>query len=850
LLLAANFTFSQVIFRDQPDDFQSTPPEKLFNLVATNSQFISLNGKWEISPVGNPEKQFVINVPSIFEGEGSFVYKKKFNLTPEQISNSKIELFFSGLNYLADIAVNKALIYRHTGGDLPFSVSLPRDILLSDKENILQITLHYEITPETTIPVNKRFLFPKNFGGIFRDVYLKLSPVVNIQSLDVRTNIDFANNKAKVEFLSLIENREFQSINDTLPSNQNNFSLKIQIFSPDFKNVIANDEKFFQLNRNKEINLRSILTISSPLFWTPDYPVSYPTKIQIQRNDETLSEYSYSVALFELKAKDEFITLNNKPFRFVGVTYVPTLNNYGPLVSYKQVENDIKKIKSSGFNSIRFIKSIPPQYVFKLCEIYGLIPIVDLPLADVPEGLAASANFIVRVKNYTQLLLKAFNEYSLFSVINLGSSYLSNSEKINSFVSELSTYIKQRKPLLVSASFMNKDLQKINAVDLYGIEIINNSVYNQTRELDYLQQKVGKGRLYFSEATYTISFGQSDGYANKFTYESQAKFFEDLLNYSENNFSGYFINSIFDYRGDFASLLFKFDKDNIYKLGLISEDRKEERIAYKVVTSYIQNTERVTIPIGTSKDDSPMVFIIMGLFLALFMAVLVNSGKKFREDATRSLLRPYNFFADIRDQRIISGYQSIFLLIIICFTISLIASNLLYYFRNNLFVEKLVLASGSKFLMSAISYFAWNPINSIIWLFVISLFIVFILMIVIKSAAFFVRNKVYVSSVFFVIVWSYLPTVLFIPAGIVLYRILNTELFNSYIYIFLIFIKVWLLFRLIKGIYVIYDVNPAPVYFYSFLLIITILTVFILYFDFNYSIVDNLLLVIKQFRVI
>ena len=74
----------------------------------------------------------------------------------------------------------------------------------------------------------------------------------------------------------------------------------------------------------------------------------------------------------------------------------------------------------------------------------------------------------------------------------------------------------------------------------------------------------------------------------------------------------------------------------------------------------LHNSENVTIPIGSKKADAPMIFIVFGIVLAILMGILVNSGRKFREDASRALLRPYNFYADIRDQRIISGYPFYF----------------------------------------------------------------------------------------------------------------------------------------------------------------------------------------------
>jgi beta-galactosidase len=850
LLFFTQFSFTQVVFRDFPNIIRNNDFIK-YTEFSSNSEIISLNGKWEVFPSDNPEKKFSINVPSIFEGEGNFIYEKKIDLSKDQVTNKKIELFFVGLNYSADISLNNVLIYRHTGGDLPFSVSLPRDILYTDKKNVVQVNLFYKLTSETTIPLKKRFFFPKNYGGIIRDVFLKISPSVNIQTLNLSSSIDFSANRARLEINSLIENKESATFTDTSSVGKDLFSLKMQVISPDGKSVVATDKKDFHLRRNKEIALKSSLIINSPVLWAPDFPTSYTIKAEIYRNEILIDQYTYSYSIYELKSTQKNLVLNNKPFQLRGATYTPTYMNFGPLISLDQMENDIKKIKQSGFNAIRIYKAVPHPYLLKLCEVYGLISIIDLPISDLPEEFAVSQNFNVRVKNYLQLLLKYYNSTTRFSILNLGSSYISYSESHKKFLKEISHYVKGKKDLIVSASFYNLEPNKIDGIDLYGIELINESVLSLTEKLENIYNNLGKGRVYFSEATYTVSNGHSDGYVNKFSFEGQSKFFEDLIKYSENNYSaGYIINSIFDYRGDFASLFFPFGNENVYQIGLISEDRKVERPAYKVVVSYLQDIERVTIPIGSTKDDSPMIFIITGLFLSLLMGTLINSGKKFREDATRALLRPYNFFADIRDQRIISGYQSIFLLIIICFTGSLIASNVLHYFRSDLLVEKLILAFGSKNLASAFSYLAWNPLNSIVWLFLLSLTFLFGLMVIIRVMASFVRNKVYVSSVFFLIVWSLLPLVLFIPLGIILYRLLNVELFNFYLYILLITVQIWLIFRIIKGIYVVYDVNPGPVYLYSFLFILLIVSGILLYFEIDNSLFANITLVLKQFKVL
>jgi hypothetical protein len=231
------------------------------------------------------------------------------------------------------------------------------------------------------------------------------------------------------------------------------------------------------------------------------------------------------------------------------------------------------------------------------------------------------------------------------------------------------------------------------------------------------------------------------------------------------------------------------------------------------------------------------------------MGVLVNSGRKFREDASRALLRPYNFFADVRDQRIISAYHSLFLALIVALVSALIFANLFYYIKNNVLVEKILLAFGSPGLISGISYLAWNPVKALIWLFVLTVIVMILLTIIITASSFFVRTKVYLSSVFFTVVWALLPVVLLIPVGIVLYRLLNSGAGNIYMYVFLIAFIMWLLYRLLKGISVIFDVNAGGIYFYGLLSILILKIIFFLYFEVNNSVFQYLKLALKQFNI-
>ncbi len=849
VLFSQIFLHSQVIFKDSPK-YQIPLSEKTFFDITSTRSIIPLNGNWNVYKADDKEKKkTTIRVPSVFDGSGSFVFEKEFSLTKSQLTNNLLELFFFGLNYTADISVNNFIIYRHSGGEYPFSIILPRDILHADRPNVLSVQLTYELDSKNTIPFRQRFLFPQNFGGITSDVYIHLKPNVCISSFDLKPELNEKLNKGTINFSILIKNNEFRILSDSLTEKQD-FSLKVSVLYNDSSVIRQSETKIFNFKRNSEQKIDLALEINKPQLWSPSNPDLYDCRIELWQGENLKDVTTSSTAFYNLIIGKDSPLLNDEQFELKGVTYVPSNLQYGKIISYEQMEKDIKLIKGTGFNSVRFEKSVPHPFLLHLCDKYGLLAFVELPTAIIPPGVAQDQNYIQRCKNFITNYLSFYSKDCSFAAIGLGSTYLPEYQAHISLITNLASFVKEKSSKLVYASFGSLEIPEINNLDLYGIELLNTTPEEVTPQLEKLFSDLGKSKIIISDATYPVSIGNTDGYVNKHSYEAQAKYFEDVIDYSNaNNLSGYFINTFIDFKGDYSSLLSGYDENNIYNIGLVDIERNTNRLSYKVILAKQNNQEKVTIPIGSKKDDSPMVFIVVGLLLALLMGVLVNSGKKFREDASRALLRPYNFFADVRDQRIMSAFHTSFLGVIVAFVSALILGNLLYYLKENVVFERVLLSFGSQTIIKAADYLSWHPFTSIIWLLLAGITFLVILALVIKIASLFVRTRVYMSSIYFTVIWSFLPMVLLIPVGIILYRVLVLDIVNLYIYIVLTLVVIWILYRLMKGIYVIFDARPASVYFYSILVLLVFLIVVLFYFEVENSTIQYLLFTFKQFNL-
>jgi beta-galactosidase len=849
LLLFCGFVSGQVIFRELPDYKLTTEDHTFFGITDTRN-VILLNGKWNVYPADRDMgKKVSVNVPSVFEGDAELIFEKKFTIKEYERLNNSFELVFLGLNYRADISINEVIIYRHAGGEFPFTIELSRDIFRIDSVNLLSVRLFYRLDSETTIPFKQRFLFPKNYGGILHDVYIYKKPAVNINRFKSSVNLNESGSSATLKLSpTVVDNRILENFQPS--GNISNLNLKTIIISPDSNIVSVNQSILFELQRNKEKTIEQEITIANPTLWSPDGPELYNIRVELWWEDKLLDVIERPEAIFSFEVTDNSLRLNNQDFKMKGVTYIPEFGAFGDLVNYDQFEKDIRLIKETGFNVIRISRMVPHPYILKLCEKYGLFVFIELPIGMLPVRIGQDPNFAERCRYFVSSYISAYKKYPAVLGMGLGSSYLFTYDSHRALLSSLAEQIKNNTDWITFASFGNLDINAIDNIDMYGLELNNVLPANLSVDIGDLQNKLGVGRVFISEATYTVNSGNSDGYVNKYSYEAQAKYYSDLIDYSQNNpLAGYFINSLTDIRGDYSSLLSGYDENNIYKFGLVGEDRAANRIAYKVVSSKLNNTEKVTIPIGSTKDDAPMVFILFGLLLALCMGVLVNSGKKFREDASRALLRPYNYYADVRDQRIMSPYHTAFLGMIIVIVNAVVLSNVLFYLKTNVIFEKLLLSFGSPVLLKAVNYLCWSPFNAIVWITIIGILLLLVVALIIKFASFFIKQKVYLASIYFAVIWAFLPMVFLIPLGIVLYRVLVANIVNIYIYVSLLVLILWIIHRLLKGIYVIFDASPGTVYFYSLIFILFLLGGMLFYFEINNAAVQYILFTLKQYSI-
>ncbi|MDP4199319.1 MAG: hypothetical protein Q8922_10645 [Bacteroidota bacterium] len=217
--------------------------------------------------------------------------------------------------------------------------------------------------------------------------------------------------------------------------------------------------------------------------------------------------------------------------------------------------------------------------------------------------------------------------------------------------------------------------------------------------------------------------------------------------------------------------------------------------------------------------------LLYGFALLLLFFVLMNADRRFREHVSRSMLRPFNFFADLRDRRLLPNAQTTLLAVILSGSAALCLGAIL---RHVYALEATRNAAG-QVLPVGLRSWAQSEDGSffgmVLWLTLIVLTVILFMVLVLRFIAIFRKGRIMIGDTYNVVVWSALPIVVLLPFDLLLPR-MDVELKTIILAVsILVVLILWVYYRLLKGAGVLFDVYPARLYIYGTfaLLVVTIL---------------------------
>ncbi len=823
LLLPLFFVGSALISSEQGRLRYSEDKIKCLYNTSTR-QIFELSGNWQMS--SDELNWETVSLPATRDNKSKIVFKRKLSIDPTIANKYTWALNFLGIDDHIEVYLNEQLVGKYFGGMTPFSVKIPAN-LIHNKSNQLKLI----VTPpdEFSQRIKEQNIYAKKVSiGVLREIFLVGTPQVWVKDVYYKTALSADNQRADInakvtiasgQIANLLNDAYFKDSLGMKISGKVQVEVAATIRSKSTGLSVAESAPQSLTFENERANTLSMnFAIQYPQLWAPDSPNLYDINVRVSKAGRIIDEYSQPLGISSIKAvknsdKNSLFYLNGSPFIIKGVDYIEDHVATGQSLSPYRMEQDIIAMKTLGVNLIRFKHTAPHPYFSYLCDKYGIFITAEVPIYNVPSQFFSVYEVQSRMKNIAERLTQNYDNHPSTFAFGIGEGIIEGSSQVANLQKELIKTIKYTssklvfKNVLIGSAFFSTE----------GIDFIGFKDSRKYLTLEQLNAKMPKlielsaGKPLFINFGFPMQIGNSNGYTDPITMEAQRNYMMHIANLVNNyKLAGLVYWAFNDYQLNNPLMTVNNPQQDECSVGLFSRAR-HQRLTYSTLqVLYTDQDEQPILTAGSYSESTPIIYIIAGLFTAIALVAFTRRFKRFREYLLRAVLRPYNFYADIRDQRIISIGQTFLLAFVNSIAVGLFFSAMLYYLRSSEIAQQAIMTClPIKSILPGFYKLIWQPEYMCLIIAALGLLTVFIISGIIRIFSLFVKSRIYYSDTITIVVWASTPLLLLLPISMVLIKVLALvpQLIIPII-ILSIAIYLWVVFRIIKSTTVVFDVNP------------------------------------------
>ncbi len=803
--------------------------------ITPTRQKIDLSGTWNVTVQGDLTQE--VEVPSAYDGTGEIVYERTFEVPPELLEDKSFTLVAYGINYSANVVVNGIEIGNHSGGATSFHFSVAREVLRAG-ENTVVITVNNHLRTRNTLPINAQMWSPKNYGGIYRDIYLLVQPETAIIDKNIHTTFLDGYSVAEMDIDFVVGKSGDLVHPDAELIDTDTYHIAVEIFDRQRGTVLVQSRRvpisFGDMPTVKE-TVRVIAR--NPRLWSPDQPDLYTVSMVLYRDGAEYDRKNIIYGFREIVIRDGSIYINDEIFRARGVLYHEYHPERGSALSYEDLERDVALMKVANINFVRVAFRPPHPYLLNLFDRYGMLCMIEIPAINIPGNILRNESLRSTAQKYLIEMIERDRHHPSVFAWGIGHNLEMPHPGTVDYVREMRDYVQQidNRPVYACSQFPSNDAATEH-LDLAVLNFPPGLNHRVARSVEAWKERFPDKPLIVGKLGYYVEPGNTGGYRNRSSYEAQARYLMQMMQLLRGyDVDGILVNSFTDWRAERPSMTGFTGDLTLHTSGILSADRQQRR-GFEVVRSLYRGEAAPAFIAGEEPGATPFEYIVGGFVVLIGFAHLLNYSRRFREHVNRSLIRPYNFYADVRDRRILSGFHTLYLGLLISLTMAMIFASFLQHYKYNqiidyIFTHFLITDSVKAFLANTL-HETWQLILLLAMLYFIMLLFTTL---VVQIISLFGKTKVYLSHSFIVTFWSALPLVIFIPLAMILYSVLETEFYVVPILILIGIILLWVFLRLLKGVSIIYDTRRIRVYVFGFLILIFINGIMLLIGEYLHS---------------
>lgn len=797
---------------------------------------IDLNGEWSYAVTGGSSG--TVQVPSAYDFEGKVVFQRILKLPADVIARYQFHLVALGISQYADVTINNDLIAGHYGGYTAIDQKIPDHCLQSETDNVIRIVVNNTLDAQHTFPLRPYPSSARNYGGITRDIYLLGVPRAFIRDASIAAETESKSGALRLRVNATVD------YSDTTIQNKS-LGCYAEVLDK-ISGIMIGRSPVVGVEPGGTGGVRQI-TMIAPVQgmkrWSPDNPDTYLIRcnlVPLHGESTPVDVLPLTWGLREFSIANGNLMLNGSRFIVNGVIWNEEHPAYGNALSFEQMEKDVALIKTLGANAIRFAGHPPHPYMLDLCDRYGIVAFVDLPLTGVPGPILQSSPYHELASLALREMITQNRNHPSVIAWGIGDWMDVTDPATRDGLADLVQLARSLDTRFVYSPTgrMDSDLCT-GMMDLAALNIPAGDVKVFRSQLEAWKAAHPDKPVIVARFGTEVQEENRHGSNDPLSQESQARFYLqrfDILHAV--NYDGGIVSSFNDWYGARASMTVHSGNPWLQSMGLVNGDR-EKRLAFDAVRAAMHGEKFAALPLGAYSNRTPIVFVLSGFAFLVGMVYLYNRNRRFRETLNRSILSSYNFFADIRDHQRVAIAHTLLLGLGSAAGFGLMVSSLATHFRESRVADVflsliLVLDSVKAFVVRVV----WEPLTAVGLMAATFLVILLLITGFVLFVRVFFRQRVSAFQALTVTFWSSAPLLLYIPFGMIAYRVMESDVYVLPFVIFFLLLLLWAVLRLMKGLSIVFDIRRLRMYFLSGVLCIVVLTGVYVYYDSSQALPD------------
>ncbi|WP_256011702.1 glycoside hydrolase family 2 protein [Desertivirga xinjiangensis] len=361
----------------------------LSGLQGQESKNISLKGEWrfalDFSGTGyqrgwaDEKYKFEngwdrVTVPHSFSAdqrylfyEGTAWYRRQINWTAG-LKGKRAILHFDAVFNRSQVWLNGKKLGEHEGGYTPFEFDITE--YLVQGKNVLAVRVNNKLDSLTipTIlsnPANGGNVGWVNYGGITRDVYVRVRPETYIKKLKVEAVPNLSNGSAEVKINAYVQNSALSQVQSR---------LRINVYKDGRKLSLKVPQQDFSIESSalKNSGISVPLNSKATELWSLDNPQLYQLEAILGPDTQKVN-----FGIRKIEVKQTGIYLNGERLKVGGGNLVLDYPKLGSVVDDSLVINYMSRMKEGGMEFQRLTHYPLPESILDWADSNGMLIITE-----------------------------------------------------------------------------------------------------------------------------------------------------------------------------------------------------------------------------------------------------------------------------------------------------------------------------------------------------------------------------------------------------------------------------------------------------------------------------------------